>query len=94
MQDAAPVKNQLSDVQPSQIVCDVGDGGYVACLPPVTVAETTNLFLCSPILLHAEGLLQEEVAQAWANAVPWFVGVCVCFACEELGLAFPCTNIG
>ena len=74
--DPDPVTDQFGDVPSWQSNCGVGNGGggYFACLPPLTNDETTNSFLYCPILLNAGGLLQEEVAQAWANGIPWFGG--------------------
>ena len=68
--------------------CVVGDSNYFAGLPPVANDESTNSFLYCPLLLHAGGLLQSDVARAWAGAIPWFDEVCQHLASHTVSLRF------
>ena len=74
----APVQSETNpSMSTATVPCNVpGDVGYFAFLPPATNDEATNSFLYCPLLLQAAGLLQEEVARAWGNAIPWFTAAC------------------
>ena len=74
----APVQSETNPpMSTATVPCNVpGDVGYFAFLPPATNDEATNSFLYCPLLLQAAGLLQEEVARAWGDAIPWFTAAC------------------
>ena len=75
-------------LQSSRTANCVANLGYFAGLPPTSNDEATNSFLYCPLLLHAGGLLQDEVVRAWANAIPWFEAACQCLRNQTCELGF------